>query len=179
MEGGWQNNRGGAVHQKIRFVENIFEELDAPGEWFLDTKTHTLYFYPPTGLDLARATVEATRLRSLVEFRGGEDTARALRRTPRPHLPPRGAHGDGYPGTADAFGLGDLSRWRDSLRRARKTAWSRTASWIRSAATHFRQPLQPAGHRARLPDRQGGRQRDLFCGRPAGDAQSIVQLQTN
>ena len=72
-EGGWQNNRGGAVHQKIRFVENIFEELDAPGEWFLDRKTHTLYFYPPAGLDLANATVEATRLRSLVEFRGSEE----------------------------------------------------------------------------------------------------------
>ncbi len=72
-EGGWQNNRGGAVHQKIRFVENIFEELDAPGEWFLNAQTHTLYFYPPAGLDLARATVEVTRLRSLVEFRGSED----------------------------------------------------------------------------------------------------------
>jgi hypothetical protein len=72
MEGGWQNNRGAAAHRTIRFVENIFEELDAPGEWFLNTKTHTLYFYPPAGLDLASATVEATRLRSLVEFRGNE-----------------------------------------------------------------------------------------------------------
>src|SRR3989442_3732780 len=72
-EGGWQNNRGGAIHQKIRFVENIFEELDAPGEWFLNTKTHRLYFYPPPGLDLAKATVEATRLRSLVEFRGSQE----------------------------------------------------------------------------------------------------------
>jgi hypothetical protein len=72
-EGGWQNNRGGAVHRSIRFVENIFEELDTPGEWFLNTKTHTLYFYPPAGLDLKSATVEATRLRSLVEFRGSEE----------------------------------------------------------------------------------------------------------
>jgi hypothetical protein len=73
LEGGWQNNRGGSVHRTIRFVENISEELDAPGEWFLDAKTHTLYFYPPAGLDLKNATVEATRLRSLVEFRGRED----------------------------------------------------------------------------------------------------------
>jgi hypothetical protein len=73
MEGGWQNNRGAAAHEKIRFVENIFEELDAPGEWFLNDKTHTLYFYPPVGLDLVSATVEATRLRSLVEFRGSEE----------------------------------------------------------------------------------------------------------
>ena len=71
-EGGWQNNRGGGVHEKIRFVENIFEELDAPGEWFLNLKTHTLYFYPPEGLDLKTATCEATRLRSLIEFQGGE-----------------------------------------------------------------------------------------------------------
>ena len=71
-EGGWQNNRGGAVHRSIRFVENIFEELDVPGEWFLNNQTQTLYFYPPAGLDLSKATIEATRLRALVEFRGDE-----------------------------------------------------------------------------------------------------------
>src|ERR1017187_495379 len=72
LEGGWQNNRGAAAHRQIRFVENIFEELDAPGEWFLNSKTHALYFYPPAGLDLKKAVVEATRLRMLVEFRGDE-----------------------------------------------------------------------------------------------------------
>ena len=72
LEGGWQNNRGAAAHWQLRFVENIFEELDAPGEWFLNSKTHTLYFYPPVGLDLKKAVVEATRLRTLVEFRGDE-----------------------------------------------------------------------------------------------------------
>jgi hypothetical protein len=71
MEGGWQNNRGGTgPNPGIQFVENIFEELDSPGEWFLNTKTHTLYFYPPAGLDLDHATVEATRLRCLVQFQG-------------------------------------------------------------------------------------------------------------
>jgi hypothetical protein len=72
-EGGWQNNRGGAIHPKIRFVENIFEELDAPGEWFLNRKTHVLYYYPRTGVDLSKALVEATRLRTLVEFRGSKE----------------------------------------------------------------------------------------------------------
>ena len=48
-EGGWQNNRRMGMHDKYRFVENIFEELDAPGEWYLDEKTATLYFYPPRG----------------------------------------------------------------------------------------------------------------------------------
>ena len=70
--GGWQNNRGGGINERIQFVENIFEELDTPGEWFLNSQTHTLYFYPPAGLDLKNAVVEATRLRTLVEFRGDE-----------------------------------------------------------------------------------------------------------
>ena len=71
-EGGWQNNRGKGTGQKSGFVENLFEELDAPGEWFLNRATHTLYYYPPAGLDLATATVEASRLRTLVEFSGNE-----------------------------------------------------------------------------------------------------------
>jgi hypothetical protein len=73
LEGGWQNNRGAAAHPKIRFVENIFEELDALREWFLESKTHTVYFYPPAGVDLKTAVVEATRLRTLVEFRGDQE----------------------------------------------------------------------------------------------------------
>ncbi len=71
-EGGWQNNRRMGMHEEYRFVENIFEELDAPGEWFFDAKTHTLYFHPPAGLDLGSATVEGVRLRHLIEFRGTE-----------------------------------------------------------------------------------------------------------
>ncbi len=43
-EGGWQNNRPAPMHKDYRFVENIFEELDAPGEWFLDGANRTLYF---------------------------------------------------------------------------------------------------------------------------------------
>ena len=68
--GGWQNNRQSQPHRRYRFVENIFEELDAPGEWFLNTKTSTLYFYPPTEINLNTATIEIVRLRHLVEFRG-------------------------------------------------------------------------------------------------------------
>ena len=68
--GGWQNNRRLGMHEKYRFVENIFEELDAPGEWFLDEKSATLYFYPPAGFDGNRAVIEAVVLRHLIEFRG-------------------------------------------------------------------------------------------------------------
>jgi len=73
-EGGWQNNRPSAPHDKDRFVENIFEELDALGEWFLNPKTATLYFYPPAGLDLAKAKLESVRLKHMVEFRGTEQS---------------------------------------------------------------------------------------------------------
>ena len=73
MVGGWQNNRGGGgPNPRIQFVENIFEELDSPGEWYLNNQTHMLYYYPPAGLDLKTATIEATRLRCLIEFRGDE-----------------------------------------------------------------------------------------------------------
>jgi hypothetical protein len=77
LEGGWQNNRGAAAHPEFRFVEGIREELDAPGEWFLDRQVHALLFRPPPGFNLANAVVEATRLRNLVEFRG--EAARPVR----------------------------------------------------------------------------------------------------
>lgn len=73
LEGGWQINQAGQLHDKYRFVENIFEELDAPGEWFLNEQTSTLYYYPPKGLDLQHAVVEIVRLKHLVEFRGTPD----------------------------------------------------------------------------------------------------------
>lgn len=69
-EGGWQNNRQMGMHKDFRMVENIFEELDAPGEWFHAAKTGTLYCKPEPGTELASAAVEVVRLRHLVEFRG-------------------------------------------------------------------------------------------------------------
>jgi hypothetical protein len=69
-EGGWQTNRPAPMHKQYLYVENIFEELDSPGEWFLDKKRHILYFYPPPGLDLKNAVVEVARLKHLVEARG-------------------------------------------------------------------------------------------------------------
>ena len=71
--GGWQNNRPAGMHDQFRMVENIFEELDAPGEWFHNRKTDTLYFYPPAGVDLATATIEGVRLPSLIEFQGSQE----------------------------------------------------------------------------------------------------------
>lgn len=70
MVGGTQNNRGSAMHGVYRMIENVFEELDAPGEWFHDRKANMLYYFPPTGTDMAKATVEIVRLRHLIELQG-------------------------------------------------------------------------------------------------------------
>lgn len=72
-EGGWQNNRQMGMHAQHRYVENIFEELDAPGEWSHKAKIGTLYYFPPAAVDLKTATVEVVRLRHLVEFNGTQE----------------------------------------------------------------------------------------------------------
>jgi hypothetical protein len=74
-EGGWQNNRQMGMHKDFRMVENIFEELDAPGEWFHNAKTNTLYFKPEPSMDLAKSNVEVVRLRHLIEFKGSSKQA--------------------------------------------------------------------------------------------------------
>ena len=43
------------------FVTNVLEELDAPGEWYLDRPTNCLYFYPPTNIN------DATVILSILE----------------------------------------------------------------------------------------------------------------
>ena len=73
LEGGWQNNRGSGPHHSARFVENVFEELDAAGEWFLDKSAGTLYFMPPADVDLAKAKIEVAGLIHLIDFQGTKD----------------------------------------------------------------------------------------------------------
>ena len=55
------------------FVENVFEELDAPGEWYLDVRAGILYYKPAPGTDMARALVQAPVLEQLVRFEGSQD----------------------------------------------------------------------------------------------------------
>lgn len=52
------------------FVENVFEELDSPGEWYLDKGEGILYYMPAKGLNLEDAVVEVPVLESVVEIRG-------------------------------------------------------------------------------------------------------------
>ena len=70
LEGGFQNNRQMGMHHTYRMVENIFEELDAEGEWYFDKETHTLYFYPPRELDLQTALFEVPQAKNLFILKG-------------------------------------------------------------------------------------------------------------
>lgn len=79
-EGGWQNNRQMGMHEQFRMVENVFEELDAAGEWYHHAESNTLYYKPTEGVDLQSATVEVVRLSHLVELQGSEsDPVRHIR----------------------------------------------------------------------------------------------------
>jgi len=71
-EGGWQNNRQMGMHKSMRMVENIFEELDAPGEWFHNADMGVLYVYPPEGVALEQAEVVTVQLAHLVDFVGSK-----------------------------------------------------------------------------------------------------------
>jgi hypothetical protein len=58
------------LHATYRMVENIFEELDAAGEWFYRKSTGELFFWPPSGTNLAAATVELASQDELLRFTG-------------------------------------------------------------------------------------------------------------
>jgi hypothetical protein len=53
------------------YVENVFEGLDEPGEWYLDWTSGVLYYYPMPGEDMDDVEVIAPRVTStLVAFNG-------------------------------------------------------------------------------------------------------------
>ncbi|WP_372772867.1 right-handed parallel beta-helix repeat-containing protein [Mangrovibacterium sp.] len=74
LEGGTQNNRGSRPHPEYRMVENVFEELDSPGEWYFDAAESKLYFWPAAVTDIANAKCELVVLKSLIELKGTEQS---------------------------------------------------------------------------------------------------------
>jgi len=72
MIGGWQNNRPSKPHPLFRYVENIKEELDAPGEWFFDEKERMLYYIPKQGENIHRIHFIAGHLESCLHLEGTE-----------------------------------------------------------------------------------------------------------
>lgn len=73
LTGGFQNNRQMGMHPEFRYVENIREELDVPGEWFYDQKKGVLFYMPEEDEDLKNASVEVAQMESLIYFSGSEN----------------------------------------------------------------------------------------------------------
>lgn len=68
LEGGWQNNRPAEPSVDLRMVENVKEELDAPGEWYYDDGW--LYYMPLSEDSLAIACIEVSHLPELIRIVG-------------------------------------------------------------------------------------------------------------
>jgi hypothetical protein len=72
LRGGWQQNRHRQLNNENVMVENIFEELDSPGEWFLDRDAGMLYVYPEPNMDLEHQPLFATNAKDLICFSGSK-----------------------------------------------------------------------------------------------------------
>ncbi len=70
LKGGHQNNRGSKPHREYRMVENVFEELDSAGEWYLDKNEHKLYYWPAENIDIKTVNFEASVLKDLIQVVG-------------------------------------------------------------------------------------------------------------
>eukprot|EP01084_Bolivina_argentea_P030674 56800_1 len=66
--GGFQGGRGGSGQEF--FVENIYEELDYPGEWFFNDSTRTLYFYNNNTNGIDTIKFEVTNLKVIMNYTG-------------------------------------------------------------------------------------------------------------
>lgn len=73
LEGGWQNNRPSKMHPRYRIIENVFEELDAPQEWYFDMTERVLYYYPEENTEIQNAKIEVVRLKNLFELKGTKE----------------------------------------------------------------------------------------------------------
>ena len=69
------NNRGSGMLSSAVMVENIFEELDSPGEWYYDNEEGRLYVWPQEGVDLNDVTVEGAVTEELLRIEGEQDGA--------------------------------------------------------------------------------------------------------
>ena len=60
------------------FVENVFEALDTPGQWYLDRTEQVLYYHPFLGEDTENMRVIAPRLETIVRVTGDGEANRSV-----------------------------------------------------------------------------------------------------
>ena len=60
----------GRIGTTPSYVENAYELLNQPGQFYLDNGSHRLYYIPRTGEDMTTADVEAPTLQALIEGAG-------------------------------------------------------------------------------------------------------------
>lgn len=64
------NNRGSLYHPEAIVIENIFEELNTPGEWYYDNESGLLYYYPEVHMDINQSIFEVSVTSELIKFTG-------------------------------------------------------------------------------------------------------------
>ncbi len=69
----WNKNPAVVGSRSRYFIENVFEELDSPGEWFLDQRQNLLYYFPEPGVDLGTSLIEVPQLESVIRFKGTQE----------------------------------------------------------------------------------------------------------
>ncbi len=55
------------------FIDNVYEGLDSPGQWYLNRKTGCLYYWPLEAEDMTTAEIIAPLLSQLIHFKGDVD----------------------------------------------------------------------------------------------------------
>ncbi len=56
--------------QQVFYLENSYDLIDAPGEWYLDEKNQTLFYKPRSGENMGSANVVAPRLNTMFSVLG-------------------------------------------------------------------------------------------------------------
>lgn len=72
QEPGWTYNRnkGGTQPKLPVYIENAYELLDEPGEWYLEPSGHTIYYKPRAGENVAASVFEIPVLEELLKLEG-------------------------------------------------------------------------------------------------------------
>ena len=66
-------NASSAIGSHSRFfVDNVYEEMNAPQEWYLGSQSGTLYYRPEDNLDVESALIEVPVLEQIVRVQGTE-----------------------------------------------------------------------------------------------------------